>query len=264
MATRRPTYPTATIEVVTRGPVADSVTEYARAKVDHVTGYANHPVLAARVVLTLAQDPAMERPARAEASLDVNGTQIRAHALASDMTGAVDLLEAKLQKNLVQFQDRERTRHRWIGVASEGQWRHGDLPSAQENHFRRPPQEREIVRRKTFALTPMTPDEAAYEMGLLGHDFYLFTDSRSGNDAVVYRDGTGRFLIRGEAVVEGESAPLVEMVGSAPTLSESEAVSRLELGGEPFVFYLDPDSGRGRVLYIRYDGHYGLIMAAGD
>ena len=33
-------------------------------------------------------------------------------------------------------------------------------------------------------------------------------------------------------------------------------------GGEPFVFYLDPETGRGRVLYIRYDGHYGLITAA--
>jgi ribosomal subunit interface protein len=253
-----------TIEIVSRGPVPESATEYARTKIDHVTGYANHPVLAARVVLTSAQDPAMERPERAEASLDVNGTQIRAHALASDMTGAVDLLEEKLQKNLVQFQDRERTRHRWIGVASEGEWRHGDLPAAQEDHFRRPPQEREIVRRKTFALAPMTPDEAAYEMGLLGHDFYLFTDSGTGKDAVVYRNGTGRFAIRGESVVEGESAPLVEMVGSAPTLSDSEATTRLELSGEPFVFYLDPESGRGKVLYIRYDGHYGLITAAAD
>ena len=108
------------------------------------------------------------------------------------------------------------------------------------------------------------PDEAAYEMGLLGHDFYLFTDSRSGKDAVVYRDGNGRFAIRGEAVVEGESAPLVEMVGTAPTLSDNEARTRLEVGGEPFVFYLDPETGRGRVLYIRYDGHYGLITAAAE
>jgi len=247
------------VDLVLRGPVSPDAAEYARTKVDHVTAYANHPVLAARVVLTWAQDPAMDRPARAEASLDVNGTQIRAHATASDMMGAVDLLEAKLRKNLVQFQERRRTRHRWIGLSVGNEWRHGDLPAAQVDHYRRPPQEREILRRKTFALAPMTPDEAAYEMELLGHDFYLFTDSRSGKDALVYRDGTGRFAIRGEVVVEGESAPLVHLTGSAPVLTESDAVSRLELSGEPFVFFRDPGSGRGRVLYIRYDGRLTAV-----
>ena len=30
-------------------------------------------------------------------------------------------------------------------------------------------------------------------------------------------------------------------------------------GDEPFVFYLDGATGRGAVVYRRYDGHYGLI-----
>ncbi|HEX6248221.1 MAG TPA: sigma 54 modulation/S30EA ribosomal C-terminal domain-containing protein [Nocardioidaceae bacterium] len=262
MTTVKRTFPPAATEVRVRGTVPEDAADYARTKVGHVMDYANKPVLAARVVLTMSPDPAMERPARAEAAFDVSGTQVRAHAIASDMTGAVDLLEDKLKENLLQAQDRIRTRHRWIGYATDHEWRHGDLPTARGASFPRPPQEREIVRRKTFALAPMTPDEAAYEMGLLGHDFYLFTDSRTGKDAVVYRDGDGRFAIRGEAVVEGESAPLVEMVGTAPTLSESEAKARLELAGEPFVFYLDSETGRGHVLYLRYDGHYGLITAA--
>ena len=50
--------------------------------------------------------------------------------------------------------------------------------------------------------------------------------------------------------------------GPAPVLDETEARERLELSGEPFVFYRDRDSGRGRVLYLRYDGHYGIIEAA--
>lgn len=261
MPSRRHTLPAVSVDVVVRGPVAERDVEYVRAAVEQVSGFANHPVLAARAVLTVSEDPGLERPARAEASLDVNGTQIRAHALASGMPGAVDLLEDKLRQNLLQFQDRERTRHRWIGVGGENAWRHGDLPTGRGDSFPRPPQEREVVRRKTFALAPMTPDEAAYEMGLLGHDFYLFTDQDTGKEAVVYREGDGRFAISGEAVVGPESAPLVRVVGSAPMLSESEAVARLDLGGEPFVFYLDPDSRRGSVLYMRYDGHYGLITA---
>lgn len=262
MPTRRSTMPAAPVETQVRGPVASSDVEYAVTKAEHVIGYANQPVLAARVVLTMAQDPALDRPARAEVSLDVNGTQVRAHAVASDLLAAVDLMEEKLRNNLVQLQDRRRTRHRWIGEATEHEWRHGDLPTVRDAHFPRPPAEREIVRRKTFALTAMTPDEAAYEMGLLGHDFYLFTDSGTGKDAVVYVDGAGRFALRGDTAPGTDSEALVERLGGAPELSVTEAVSRLELGGEPFVFFLDPDSGRGRVLYIRYDGHYGLITAA--
>ena len=67
MADRRQTLPPVAVDVVQRGPVPDGDADYARSKVDHVIGYANQPVLAAHVVLTMAQDPAMERPARAEA-----------------------------------------------------------------------------------------------------------------------------------------------------------------------------------------------------
>ncbi len=257
----RGTYQPLRVDVQVRGVVNDDAVGYATEKVEHVMGVANQSVLSARAVLTMAPDPALDRPARAEASLDVNGTQVRAQAVASDMVGAIDLLEDKLRRNLLQLQDRKRTRHRWIGVATGEGWRRGTLPTAREDFFPRPVEEREIVRRKTFAVAPMTPDEAAYEMEMLGHDFYLFTDSRSGREAVVYGDGDGRFAVRGEAVLGEESAALVEHVDSAPTLTEAEARSRLELSGEPFVFYLGADDGRGRVLYLRYDGHYGLITA---
>lgn len=262
MSPSRPEAAQVVVEVTVRGNVPDAVVEYARTKVDHVTRYAYQPVLAAHVVLTEAPDPAVQRPSRAEAGLDVSGTQVRAHAVATDMTAAVDVLEDKLRRKLVQHQERVRTRHRWIGLASEHEWRHGDLPTRREAYFPRPPEQREVIRRKTFALEPMSPDEAAFEMDLLGHDFYLFTDRGTGKDSVVYRDGDGRYAVRGEAVPSEESAALVHLVGSAPTLSEAEAITRLELSGEPFVFHLDRESGRGRVLYLRYDGHYGLITAA--
>lgn len=259
MATNR----TVPVEVTLRGDVPDGSASYAQDKVEHVARLAREPILTAHVVLTVAPDPAVQRSARAEATLDVNGMAIRAHAAAADMFAAVDFLEEKLEKNLVQHADRMRTRHRWIGEAAEHEWRHGDLPSRREAYFPRPPGQREVMRRKTFALEPMTPDEAAFDMDLLGHDFYLFTDLGSGKDALVYRDGdNGRFTLQGEAVPYAEAGTLLANAGAAPELSESDAIDRLNLTGEPFLFFLDPESGRGRVLYLRYDGHYGLITAA--
>ena len=45
----------------------------------------------------------------------------------------------------------------------------------------------------------------------------------------------------------------------AAELTVDEAIERLNAGGEPFVFFASPLTGRGNVAYRRYDGHYGLI-----
>ena len=50
----------------------------------------------------------------------------------------------------------------------------------------------EIVRTKRFATKPMDTEEAALQMEMLGHDFFLFTSSESGQAAVVYRRKDGR------------------------------------------------------------------------
>src|SRR4051794_1626980 len=44
-----------------------------------------------------------------------------------------------------------------------------------------------VVREKQHSAEPMTVDQALYQMELVGHDFYLFTDSSCGQASVVYR-----------------------------------------------------------------------------
>ena len=44
-----------------------------------------------------------------------------------------------------------------------------------------------VVREKTHKGSPMTLDQALYEMELVGHDFYLFVDKESERPSVVYR-----------------------------------------------------------------------------
>ena len=45
----------------------------------------------------------------------------------------------------------------------------------------------QIVRRKVHTAQPMSVDDALSRMELVGHDFYLFSDSESGAPSVVYR-----------------------------------------------------------------------------
>ena len=55
--------------------------------------------------------------------------------------------------------------------------------------------------------------------------------------------------------------PVVEEFDVSQISSEINAVDA-ELSDAPFVFHLDPVSGRGRVLHHRTDGHYGLLLPA--
>src|SRR5690606_17521335 len=44
-----------------------------------------------------------------------------------------------------------------------------------------------VIRKKVFAASPMTVDDALYNMELVGHDFYLFIDAETHRPSVVYR-----------------------------------------------------------------------------
>jgi putative sigma-54 modulation protein len=50
-----------------------------------------------------------------------------------------------------------------------------------------------IVKTKQFMVKPMTPEEAALQLELVGHDFFVFTNSESQETAVVYRRRDGHY-----------------------------------------------------------------------
>ena len=250
------------VQVTLRGNVGSGAGLYARRKVQRALGPGRGPVLYAHVVLDWRRDPAIERPALAEATADIDGTIVRAKSAAPTMSEAVDDLEYRLRRQLVQLQDRTRTRHRWTALASEHQWRHGDLPRQRAASPAGQVQIREVVRRKSFASAPMTFDEAAYEMDLLDHDFFLYRDVDTGGPALVHRlDGdAGGYGVQRAAPHRGPAPEsTVTWEPAPPTMTDDQARARLEADGEPFVFYLAGATGEGRVIYLRYDGQYGIV-----
>jgi hypothetical protein len=44
-----------------------------------------------------------------------------------------------------------------------------------------------VVREKVHPASPMTLDQALYEMELVGHDFFLYVDKATDRPSVVYR-----------------------------------------------------------------------------
>ncbi len=251
------------IEVVVRGDVDAGAVVYARQELKRVIDQVGEPVLSARLKLTLAADPARERPALAQASIDVDGVILRAQVAAVTLHEVADLLQRRLYDKLEHAASHRRALRRRSGLPHPGEWRRGDLPAAHPDYYDRPVEERELVRHKSFALDELTPDEAAFDMEQLDYDFHLFRDLASEQDAVLERlpDRTYRLTrLHPVAVDPGPTAIGLAVAEQAPaTATVSDATARLDAGGEPFVFFADSTTGHGGVVYRRYDGHYGLI-----
>ncbi len=43
---------------------------------------------------------------------------------------------------------------------------------------------------------------------------------------------------------------------------KSCALARLEAAGQSLLFFVNAETGRGNLIYCRYDGNYGLITPA--
>ncbi len=254
------------VAVLTGGRVEADDVDYALSRIGAIVERIEDPILFARLKLGQSEDPARPRPALAQVALDINGELVRAHVAGRTMREAADLLQRHLADKLdqrAQHRDALRTR---AGTGGRAEWRHGDLPTRRPDYFDRPPEERRLVRHKTFAIDELTVDEAAFDMDQLDYDFYLFRDLASGEDALLERTDGNAFRLtrlRPSAVDGGPvSVPLEISRHGAARLGVAEAVARLDATGERFLFFANATSGRGNVVYRRYDGHYGLLTPA--
>ena len=238
--------------------------DYARSKIGELGRYTSRPVLHAHVRLSRHRDPAVQRAVVAQANLDLDGRPVRAQVGAKTAQDAIDLLSARVRRRLEHMEARRGEPQ----ARDPHQWRHDSEPTHRPNYFPRPPDERRVIRRKSFTLAPCTVDEAAREMDLLDYDFHLFTEIGTGTAGVLYRAGaTGYRLALVAPALADQLSPFALPVTISrqpvPCLTGQEAADRLGLLGLPFLFFIDAAQGRVSVLYHRYDGHYGLIAPAG-
>jgi len=139
-----------------------------------------------------------DRCQRVEITCYSKGPVIRAEACADDFYAALDACTLKLEARLRKAHDRRRVhhgRHTPASVAEATAGLPSDLPPTPSQATvavldpRAAVDDTEllIVRDKTHQAAPMTTADALHEMELVGHDFFLYTDSSSGLPSVVYR-----------------------------------------------------------------------------
>lgn len=130
---------------------------------------------------------------RVELTVRDKGPVVRAEASADDRYAALDLATTKLLERLRRSRDRRKD-HRNNTPLAPVDVRPLEpvaptppapvLGEAVEHTLGDSPV---IIREKVHAATPMTVDDALYEMEMVGHDFFLFIDAETAQPSVAYR-----------------------------------------------------------------------------
>jgi putative sigma-54 modulation protein len=144
----------------------------------------------AEVRFTEERNPRISEREVCEVTMHGHGHIVRARAAAGDALIAVDRVVDKLEHRMERLKGRllarSPVRRRGsLDFEPDRASSQGAVDDADEGHAR-------IVKTKQFSMKPMTPEEGALQMDLLGHDFFLFTNSETERAAVVYRRNDGQ------------------------------------------------------------------------
>src|SRR3954453_24219161 len=198
-ARRAPKEPSMKLQVTGKNlDVTQPIVDYAERK---LTKLAKHLSDSSRVELELAveKNPSISQSQVAEAAIWTKGPVLRARESSTDMYASIDLVADKLERQVKRYRERRKR-----GRPPHGHVRPPDptpigpelAPPAGDDEGELPPLEDEqrdpgIVKTKRFNMKPMHPEEAALQLDLVGHDFFVFLSSETEEVAVIYRRRAG-------------------------------------------------------------------------
>jgi len=180
------------MDVVIRGKnvkVSEPLRTAAQEHLAKLDRYANG-FARAEVDFSEERNPRIAENQKCEVLVHVKGHLLKAHASATEPFAALSAVCDKVEHQVKRLKDKRvaRSHPRRIRTQRiEMPALEGDEETAEE------PQPARIVKTKEFTIKPMTAEEAVLQMDLLGHDFFLFTNSDNGRPSVLYRRNDGNF-----------------------------------------------------------------------
>jgi putative sigma-54 modulation protein len=171
-------------------PVSSRLRATAKEKVARIARF-THDAARVEVDFSELRNPRIAASQLCEVTVHLKRHFVKAHAAAAEPEAALDLVVDKVEHQVARIKDKRVTRshpRRRSPYNSNGNgvpaFEEGDTETEAETNAR-------IVKTKRFTAKPMDPEEAALQMELLGHDFFLFINTETGNAAVLYRRHDG-------------------------------------------------------------------------
>jgi putative sigma-54 modulation protein len=163
--------------------VSDTIRRYAEEKLSKLDRQL-HTLAEVEVELRVEKNPSIAENQVAEATVWTKGPTLRVTEASADMKASIDQLTEKLLRQIEHARGKRRGRQaRGNGIPPGGPM---SIPEEEDAS----PQ---IVRTKQFSVKPMSTEEAALQLELVGHDFFVFRSDESGEVNVIYRRRNGGY-----------------------------------------------------------------------
>jgi ribosomal subunit interface protein len=160
----------------------------------------DHRIIRVEVLLERERNARQpDRQVRVELTAKSKGPVMRAEAAAEDKMAALDLALDKMSAQMRRAADRRKVHrgqhtpesvHQAMTRSGNGALTGEEGADVAEHQVGPVTVDGDgplVVREKTHPASPITLEQALYEMELVGHDFYLFLDKESERPSVVYR-----------------------------------------------------------------------------
>ncbi|MDD2355160.1 MAG: ribosome-associated translation inhibitor RaiA [Lachnospiraceae bacterium] len=112
-----------------------------------------------------------------EVTIPVKGGIIRSEQVSSDMYVSIDLVEEIIERQLKKYKNKIIEKHQ-----TQGSFRKEYIDNDYMDD-----EDIKIIRRKSFEMKPMFPEDACVQMELLGHNFFVFRNAENDAICVVYK-----------------------------------------------------------------------------
>jgi putative sigma-54 modulation protein len=139
--------------------------------------------------LSVEKNPKIERSQIAEVTVRTKGPVLRVRESAEDMYTAIDQAARKLERQARRYRDRRKA-HGGRAPLDEVPALVAEALGTQGGDADAAPQ---LMKQKSFDMKPMSAEEAALNMDMLHHDFYVFRNEADGEVNVVYRRRDGNY-----------------------------------------------------------------------
>ncbi|MDQ6768059.1 MAG: ribosome-associated translation inhibitor RaiA [Candidatus Eremiobacteraeota bacterium] len=179
------------MKIYTKGrnlKVTPALRTYAEEKIGHLTHYLDQ-IIDAHVTLRMERELQI-----VDVVLTLKHFLIKAEERSPDMYASIDLVRDRLEQQIRKYKTKHWSHHtRANGKLGSGVRRRAPSKTAagevdddeSDKSFR-------IVRSKKIDIKKMDPQDAAHQMELLGHDFFLFVNNRTGAVNVLYKRRGGQ------------------------------------------------------------------------
>ncbi|MDY2777688.1 MAG: ribosome-associated translation inhibitor RaiA [Collinsella sp.] len=174
--------------------VTDALRDHVNDKVGEACKVFDIEPMTVDVVLRYEKNPSNPNPAIVEVTVRARGTVIRVAEHGADMYSAIDQAADKVTRQLRKFKTKVIDNRQQGASAADV----APVPRVEDLADLLIPVEEEdgqLVREKFIELTPMTEEQALVQTDLLGHDFFVFEDARTGLVNVVYHRKNGGYGI---------------------------------------------------------------------